>query len=81
MRNLSYLFTVVVFFAFTACGTYGGEKASSDEASEVAVCAVTGEPCLDDHSCCAIKEEHVDHDHSDSTHHEHMHDHEGHNHE
>jgi len=57
MKNLIYLFAAVIMLAFTACG--GGdaatEEAATDAATEVAVCANTGEPCLDDHSCCAAK--------------------------
>ena len=77
-----YLFVAVTMFAFTACG--GGEtateEAATEAATEVAVCANTGEPCLDDHSCCAVKEEadtatevHGDHDHGDHDHGDHDH--------
>jgi len=52
MKKLIYLFVVGIMFAFTACG--GGEAAPAAE--EVAVCSNTGEPCLEDHSCCAVKE-------------------------
>ena len=54
-----YLFVAGTMFAFTACG--GGdtatEETATEAATEVAVCANTGEPCLDDHSCCVVKEE------------------------
>ena len=75
MNKLTYLFAAFGFFVFTACG--GGN--SEEAATEVVVCANTGEPCLEDHSCCVVKEEAEDstsaedHDHSDGTEHDHDH--------
>ena len=73
-----YLFVAGTMFAFTACG--GGETATEETATEAAVCANTGEPCLDDHSCCVVKEEadtateaHGDHDHAGDDHGDHDH--------
>jgi len=90
MKKLSYLFAILGLFAFTACGG-GATDNSAEEATEVAVCSNTGEPCLEDHSCCAVKEEascccgdetcdgscHAEEGHA----HEHDHDGEGHDHE
>ncbi len=73
-----YLFVAGTMFAFTACG--GGETATEETATEAAVCANTGAPCLDDHSCCVVKEEadtateaHGDHDHAGDDHEDHDH--------
>lgn len=71
MKKLSYLFAILGLFAFTACG--GASEGAAEEATEVAICGNTGEPCLDDHSCCVVKEETVDHDHSDDSDHGHDH--------
>ena len=94
MKKLTYLFAAFGLFMFTACGGGATEEAATEEATEVAVCSNTGEPCLEDHSCCAVKEEATDstgeeghtheHDHSDGESHDHEHDHsdgEGHDHE
>ena len=78
MKKLMYLFVAGTMFAFTAC--VGGETATEETATEAAVCANTGEPCLDDHSCCVVKEEadtateaHADHDHAGDDHADHDH--------
>ena len=57
MKKLTYLFAALGLFMFTACGGGASEESATEAATEVAVCANTGEPCLDDHSCCAVKEE------------------------
>ena len=68
MKKLMYLFVAGTMFAFTACG--GGETATEeaapaaeeavveDAAEEIAEgfgCQI-GEPCVEDHSCCAHHE-------------------------
>ncbi len=85
MKKLMYLLVAGTMFAFTACGggeTTTEEAAPSEEA--VAVCANTGVPCLDDHSCCATEvvsdtveatEEVHDHEEHSHDHEEHSHDH------
>ncbi len=62
MKKLMYLLVAGTMFAFTACGEKTPAQESDDvKANEVvveeavAVCANTGEPCLDDHSCCATE--------------------------
>ena len=82
MKKLTYLFAALGLFMFTACGG-ASEEAATEAATEVAVCANTGEPCLDDHSCCAVKEEGAEgaeggegdaaHDHSEGADHGHDH--------
>ena len=52
-----YLFVTGTIFAFTACSGGTSEETATEEDVEVAVCANTGEPCLADHSCCAISDE------------------------
>ncbi len=93
MKKLMYLFVAGTFLMLAACSGTSEEAVTTDEAAEVAVCSNTGEPCLEDHSCCAVKEESSDstaeehaheHDHSDGESHDHEHDHsdgEGHDHE
>ena len=53
-KSLSYLFAGLGLFAFTACG--GGSSENTIN-KEVMVCANTGAPCLEDHSCCFINKE------------------------
>ena len=75
MKKLMYLLVVGVMFAFTACG--GGETTETPEPADV--CATTGEPCLEDHSCCAV--EAATHSHEDGTEHSHEGDEDGHTHD
>lgn len=69
MKNLTYLLVAIavgalIYFNLPADDATPAEPAATEEAK---VCANTGEPCLEDHSCCAATEDHH-HDHShDST--------------
>ena len=90
MKKLTYLFAALGLFMFTACGGGASEESATEAATEVAVCANTGEPCLDAHSCCVVEEDTTaeeghahEHDHSDGESHNHDHAHsdgEDHNH-
>jgi len=96
MKKLNYLFVALTFTMLTACG--GGTSTDADTVDkvevEVKVCSNTGEPCLEDHSCCAAAEDKEAKECCDGTDpnccagegHDHDHegddpDHEGHDHE
>ena len=91
MKKLMYLLVAGTMFVFTACNCGAGDAAATDSAEAVvacaddctktccaaaAVCPNTGEPCLDDHSCCGSssvdsaypEDSHEGHDHSDEGH-------------
>jgi hypothetical protein len=56
MKKIYYLFAIIGLFIFTACSN-SSKNTTGDKAVEIATCGYTGEPCLDDHSCCIPKEE------------------------
>jgi hypothetical protein len=74
MKKLMYLFVAAIMFAFTACG--GGDTATEEvapaaeetvetaveELAEAVGCQIEGGTCLEDHSCCAPKAAHADHE-------------------
>ena len=67
MKKLMSIFGVMLFafaLTLTSCGETTTEEVATEE---VAVCANTGEVCLDDHSCCAVQEE-VTHSHGEEEH-------------
>ena len=56
MKKIMYLLVLAIMFVFAACSG-GASEGTSEEAAVEVVCSNTGEPCLEDHSCCAVKEE------------------------